>query len=167
MKTSSSASTTSSSSKQRPSTPNPSSECDQSTTSEHLGIPNPTSGCDQPSTSELPVVPVTTSAAITSTTSTPSQGITAAAATLKTMRCMTPTITSGMDSCLVSAFQLSTVTPPVDGPILYVSTQLAGSTQTIQSQLGFKSPQGSVSSLDLEVAVTGAFTGSPLQIHLL
>ena len=84
--------------------------------------PHPISGCNQPSTSDRPVTLVITSAAMALMTSTPSQGLTTASAAQETTRCAMQTTASGMGPCLVSAFQLSTISPPIKGLILYVCT---------------------------------------------
>ncbi len=65
----------------------------------------------------------------------------------------------------VHLFQLSTIDPPINRPILYIGTQLAGSTRVLQLPPGSRTPLGGVMGVDLEVSVMGEFTGSPLNIY--
>ena len=76
-----------------------------------------------------------------------------------------PTVPSGMGPLSVHLFQLSTINPPVDGPVLYVCTQLAGSTRALQPPPGFRMPRSGVTGVDLEVSVAGDFARSPLNIQ--
>ncbi len=77
---------------------------------------------------------------------------------------MTPTQCTGRHPIFVHSFQLSTINPLADGPILCVSTQLAGSTRALQPAPRFQMPQGSVTGVDIDVAISGEFGGSLLNI---
>ncbi len=71
----------------------------------------------------------------------------------------------GRHPVFVHLFQLSTIDPPVDGPILYVGTQLAGSTKALQQAASFRMPQGGVTGVDIDIAISREFGGSPLNIR--
>ena len=145
--------------------PNPKVGPIQSTLSDQPATLHPPLGSDQPSTSGAVLPPTVTSAGATLTTSIPSQGITATVTSQGASRSTTPMPSAGMGPISVHLFQLSTIDPPVDGPILYVCTQLAGSTRALQPPPSFKTPQGGIIGVDLEVSITGEFTSSPLNIH--
>ena len=53
----------------------------------------------------------------------------------------------------------------MDGPILCVGTQLAGSTKALQQAPGFRMPWGGVTGVDIDVTVSREFGRSPLNIQ--
>ncbi len=55
---------------------------------------------------------------------------------------------TGRYPIFVHSFQLSTIDPPADGPILYVGTQLAGSTKALQQAIGSRTPQGGITGVN-------------------
>ncbi len=67
---------------------------------------------------------------------------------------------TGRHPVFIHLFQLSTIDPPVDGPILYVGTQLASSTKALQQAAGFRMPRGGITGVDIDIAST--FNPSPI-----
>ena len=121
-------------------------------------------GSSQPPTSEA-IQTTTTSSDATPVTPALSRGFTAVIALQSVSRSTTLTPSTCMGPILVHLFQLSTINPPVDSPILYVGTQLAGSTRALQLPPGFMMPWGGITGVDIDIAVSGEFGGSPLNIH--
>ncbi len=71
---------------------------------------------------------------------------------------------TGRHPVFVHSFQLSTIDPPINSPILYISTQLAGSTKALQQAVGSRTPQGGIMGVDIDIAISRKFGGSPLNI---
>ena len=118
----------------------------------------------QSSTLGAVLPPATSSSGTTPGSSVLPQDITAAVASLNTSRSVTPTQCTGRYPIFVHSFQLSTIDPPTNGPILYVGTQLAGSTQALQQAISSRTPLGGITGVDIDIAIFGEFGGSPLNI---
>ncbi len=71
---------------------------------------------------------------------------------------------AGRHPVFVHLFQLSIIDLPANGPILYIGTQLAGSTKVLQQAISSWTPRGSVIGVNIDVAISGEFGGSPLNI---
>ena len=112
--------------------PNPMMGHVRADTSDHLASSHVVADDSQPSISGAVLPPTTSSSCATPVSSILPQDITAAVALSNVSRSVTPMPCIGRHPIFVHLFQLSTIDPPANGPILYVGTQLAGSTKALQ-----------------------------------
>ncbi len=94
----------------------------------------------QPSTLGAVLPPTTSSSSATPVSSVLPWDITAAVALPNVSRSATPMPCAGRHPIFVHSFQLSTIDPPANDPILYVGTQLAGSTKALQQAVSSRTP---------------------------
>ncbi len=139
--------------------------CVRADTSDHPTSSHIVVDDSQPSTLGAVLPPSTSSSSTTPVSSVLPQDRTAAVTLPVISRSVTPTPCAGRCPIFVHSFQLSTIDPPTNGPILYIGTQLAGSTKALQQAVSSRTPRGGITGVDIDITVSGEFGGSPLNIR--